>query len=456
MKNKIVLILGVLLVVNAGYSGSRYCPAPNKDSGYVHNNPPLHLPNYSKNDPSGVWSGTWEDLNAVIENAKISCDKGSDGSVRGVSSVFLPATLNDMRKIINHDNRAGWRIFKWETVRKTDDVWLESVWNIFKANIVKYVNDRGAMVVYNTETGRIVSDERFGVKLLWERQTVNLSYLIKGIRLPPGRKKSTTDDMIVEFISCKIRDVDFVARNEDMKIKSIGVTIELDAHLNLYYMINNENIYNQNILTTAINVRLSKSQVSRISYSMLNVWSSLCQTQIKVQQSVVNINSNKFITRPAKSVEIDLSQFSDNMKYIENAWISLNSCIEESLSFEAPENKKQFSVCDIRGIIDRGREIEAEKERREKQFLEKMLKSLENLNDGILRLEAKLQALPIENISVKEMNLIKKRLWRPLCPHLRKSQELSTQVDEETAGIVQKTFSSLEQWITDDNAKFSY
>ena len=37
MKNKIVLILGVLFLVSAVYSGSRYCPAPNKDSGYIHN-----------------------------------------------------------------------------------------------------------------------------------------------------------------------------------------------------------------------------------------------------------------------------------------------------------------------------------------------------------------------------------------------------------------------------------
>ena len=37
MKNKIVLIIGVLFAVNVVYSIGQYCPVPNKNGGYIHN-----------------------------------------------------------------------------------------------------------------------------------------------------------------------------------------------------------------------------------------------------------------------------------------------------------------------------------------------------------------------------------------------------------------------------------
>ena len=277
-------------------------------------------------------------MNAIVEKGK----EGLDGQVR---TILLPATLEDMKNIIARDNRLGWSLSPWSDSSNIGNSWLELLWNKFKVSIVRFVNLNGEMVVYEKKSGRIVLDDRFDMRLLWDKMSINLLTLVNDFSFVRTKPKEISDERILEFLSCKIRGVDLEdSKNMD---KVVAVTIDLDCESNTYHVVNDVSVISNNTINNFhqtnvmfANVRLTYQQVTQIAVALLNVSMNMRVSQTAISRfSSVKVVNNVFTTTPTRSVRVDLSRFEDNIQEIIAACKALNKNLENVIEVsKAPTN----------------------------------------------------------------------------------------------------------------------
>lgn len=461
MHTKVLFAFISILLFNYLYSAVGYDQGRRKISEYspVENNEFNNGISISSTG-NDVWSGSWDELNAIVEKGK----EGLDGQVR---TILLPATLEDMKNIIARDNRLGWSLSPWSDSSNIGNSWLELLWSKFKVSIVRFVNLNGEMVVYEKKSGRIVLDDRFDIRLLWDKMSINLSTVVSGFSFVRTKPKEISDERILEFLSCKIRGVDLEdSKNTNNMNKVVAVTIDLDYESNTYHIVNDVSVINNNTINNFhqtnvmfANVRLTYQQLTQIAVA-LNVSMNMRVSQTAISRSSsVKVVNNVFTTTPTRSVRVDLSQFEDNIQEIIAAYKALNKNLESAIeASKAPTNasKSNCRMADVKGMIARGNAIQAEQRKRWEDGFAEFTQCVTVLNDRTAKLESEFQSLPIENISVKDMNLIRKRVFRPILPYIRKTLEIAKRADPDIADSIIKQFSALEKSISDDDTKFEY
>ena len=459
---KIFLVLIFLSIYNDMYSAVGYNQGKRKIGEYlpVENND-LNSGISISSTGNDVWSGSWDELNAIVE-------KGKDGLEGQIRTTLLPATLEDMKNIIVRDNRLGWSLSPWSDNSSIGNSWLELLWGEFRASIVRFVNLKGEMVVYEKKSGRIVLDDRFDMRLLWENMSINLSTLVKDFSFVRTKPKEISDERILEFLSCKIRGVDLGDnKNINNVNKVVAVTIDFDYKFNTYHIVNDVSVINNNTInnfhqTNVVfaNVRLTYQQVTQIAVALLNVSMNMRVSQTAISRSSsVKVVNNVFTTTPMRCVKVDLSQFEDNIQEIIAAYKALNKNLESAIEASQTTTnsfKLNYRMADVKGMIARGNAIQAEQRKRWEEGFAEFTRCVTVLNDRTAKLESEFQSLPIENISVKDMNLIRKRVFRPILPYIRKTLEIAKRADPDIADSIIKQFSALEKFISDDNTKFEY
>lgn len=153
---------------------------------------------------------------------------------------------------------------------------------------------------------------------------------------------------------------------------------------------------------------------------------------------------------------VDLSQFDQYVQEIILAYKEFNSTLEECVELsETPINisGENAQVTGLRGIVARGNAIEAEKKTRWRKWQTKYEKSIRKLNDKTLALENALQSLKDKDISSDKIIKIRKMLCRPILPYIRKTIEIAKRADSDIADSIINQFSALEKFVSDDNIK---
>lgn len=117
--------------------------------------------------PDSVWSGSRSDLEAIVDEAKANYGHFEDSTHLGRNATMLvPATRGEMEREIALGNSKGWDNSFWDGAHaasaNSDD--SGAIWALkaIGSGVVKYVNSKGDEVVYNKETGQIVSNEKLG------------------------------------------------------------------------------------------------------------------------------------------------------------------------------------------------------------------------------------------------------------------------------------------------------
>ena len=119
--------------------------------------------------PDGIWSGTWDDLNAIVANAERMYGFENTKHLGRNATLLIPATKGDMDLMrLSRGNMDGWYIEKSDGYHhpkyKKGDNRVTAIRLSGKGAVVKYINPTGGEVVYNAETGAIVLDEHLGTK----------------------------------------------------------------------------------------------------------------------------------------------------------------------------------------------------------------------------------------------------------------------------------------------------
>lgn len=118
----------------------------------------------------GEWTGTQADLELIIAKAKENYGFEESKHLGRNATMPVPATLKEMEKEIKkYGNKDGWDGPKmWDGWHnpdaKKEDGWGEAALNSINSGVEKYVNKFGDEVVYDKETGKILSDRHMGTK----------------------------------------------------------------------------------------------------------------------------------------------------------------------------------------------------------------------------------------------------------------------------------------------------
>ena len=118
--------------------------------------------------PTATWSGTMEDLAAIVAQAKANYGFEESKHLGRNATMLIPATLKEMEKEIERGNTAGWETTFWDGAHAqnadSDDWDVKWLMKSFGSGVVKYINPSGGEVVYDAKTGKIVKNEKLGSK----------------------------------------------------------------------------------------------------------------------------------------------------------------------------------------------------------------------------------------------------------------------------------------------------
>ena len=302
MKNKIVF--SVLFSVNVVYSEFQYCPVSNKDSGYIHNG--QLVPKCTENDSPEIWSGSWEDLQAVAKRVKEKFSfETTKHKSRDIASL-KPASKQEMEKHISNGNYQEWSAYIFDSYHEpsdtVDDVLMEVLGSYYmskdvstgtkeekrvsammkftneinkalkflKNKVFKYTNPDGGEVVYDKETGKIILNSRLGTK------NFGKSYEWIGVKIQEYLKtqdwfKYTPQGMSLKVEAAIIREVgkyipgdhfllDVVPHEKDNQYKYAGILFESDSDGRFY------------IVDGQTGKRMTKKQVEDFPTTFSDMW----------------------------------------------------------------------------------------------------------------------------------------------------------------------------------------
>lgn len=301
MKNKIVFIIGVLFAANIVYSEYQYCPVSNKDSGYIHNGP--LMPRCTENDSPEIWSGSWEDLQAVAKRVK---EKFSFETTKHKSRDIVslkPASKQEMEKHISNGNYQEWNEYIFDSYHESPNVvdalkteirkiipvgmvpmldvpiLLNDVMKVIGGKVVKYTTHRGDEVVYSKADGRIILDEQLGTRNFGDnydylgselftkftKQSVN-EIIMNNVQLSSlqplspllSKKLNRVIQLVMEFPTHKERDMD--PHENDNQYKYAGILFESDSDGRFY------------IVDGQTGKRMTKKQVEDFPTTFSDMW----------------------------------------------------------------------------------------------------------------------------------------------------------------------------------------
>ena len=301
MKNKIVFIIGVLFAVNVVYSEFQYCPVSNKDSGYIHNG--QLVPKCTENDSPEIWSGSWEDLQAVAKRVKEKFSfETTKHKSRDIASL-KPASKQEMEKHISNGNYQEWNEYIFDSYHESPNVvdalkteirkiipvgmfpmldvpiLLNDVMKVIGGKVVKYTTHRGDEVVYSKADGRIILDEQLGTRNFGDnydylgselftkftKQSVN-EIIMNNVQLSSlqplspllSKKLNRVIQLVMEFPTHKERDMD--PHENDNQYKYAGILFESDSYGRFY------------IIDGQTGMRMTKKQVEDFPTTFSDMW----------------------------------------------------------------------------------------------------------------------------------------------------------------------------------------
>lgn len=115
-----------------------------------------------------AWSGTMDDLHAVVERAKNQYGFENSKHLGRNATMLAPASLKDMERELVGDNSLQWKWNPWDgwhsPEAQKEDGWLKAGYNSINSGVKKYKNKFGGEAVYDEITGKIVADQHMGTK----------------------------------------------------------------------------------------------------------------------------------------------------------------------------------------------------------------------------------------------------------------------------------------------------
>lgn len=422
MKNKIVFIVGVLFAANAGYSGSQYSADQNNNGGYIFNG-----------ESTEIWSGSWEDLKAVVEDAKEKYGYENFTHLGRNATMLVPANWAQMQLFINRGNPEGWSKYFWDGFHvpeaKKDDDWIEAGIRSFNDRIVKYTNPSGGEVIYDKKTCKIILDKKLGTKNLGYEYTL-LSNVIKEeasivCALNPGCTVAKIVEKLTDewnkFRSHKVKDVTKHSENDQYKYAGILFEVDLDDPTKHY------------IIDGQTGKRMTKNQVKVFPTTMSDMWKNSGPFCVKEDAEIIipsrsnvfnsdlksitrvqgedEVSGIKSLTNNIAKTDVDEAKAMGDKCDVIKAIEQLISCMKErnaavdSVSRRLPKR----SMSDIRGILSCGDAISAESAR----YAERVEKCIETLNVSFLKMEKE-----FSNDSTVQINAIREKRYNSIKPHI--------------------------------------
>ena len=291
MKNKIVFILGILFAANAGYSGSQYSAGQNNNGGYIFNG-----------ESTEIWSGSWEDLKAVVEDAKEKYGYENFTHLGRNATMLVPANWAQMQLFINRGNPEGWSKYFWDGFHvpeaKKDDDWIDAGIRSFNDRIVKYTNPSGGEVIYDKKTCKIILDEKLGTKNLGYEYTL-LSNVIKEeasivCALNPGCTVAKIVEKLTDewnkFRSHKVKDVTKHSENDQYKYAGILFEVDVDNPTK-YYIVDGQT-----------GKRMTKNQVKVFPTTMSDMWKNSGPFCVKEDAKIIIPSRSNVFNSDLKSI----------------------------------------------------------------------------------------------------------------------------------------------------------
>lgn len=291
MKNKIVLILGVLFAVNPGYSGSQYSASQRNNGGYIFNG-----------ESTEIWSGSWEDLKAVVEDAKEKYGYENFTHLGRNATMLVPANWAQMQLFINRGNPDGWSKYFWDGFHvpeaKKEDGLIGAGIRSFNDRIVKYTNPSGGEVIYDKKTCKIILDEKLGTKNLGYEYTL-LSDVIKEeasivCALNPGCTVAKIVEKLTDewnkFRSHEVKDVTKHSKNDQYKYAGILFEIDVDNPTK-YYIVDGQT-----------GKRMTKNQVKVFPTTMSDMWKNSGPFCVKEDAEIIIPSRSNVFNSDLKSI----------------------------------------------------------------------------------------------------------------------------------------------------------
>lgn len=291
MKNKIVLILGALFAVNPGYSGSQYSASQRNNGGYIFNG-----------ESTEIWSGSWEDLKAVVEDAKEKYGYENFTHLGRNATMLVPANWAQMQLFINRGNPDGWSKYFWDGFHvpeaKKEDGLIGAGIRSFNDRIVKYTNPSGGEVIYDKKTCKIILDEKLGTKNLGYEYTL-LSDVIKEeasivCALNPGCTVAKIVEKLTDewnkFRSHEVKDVTKHSKNDQYKYAGILFEIDVDNPTK-YYIVDGQT-----------GKRMTKNQVKVFPTTMSDMWKNSGPFCVKEDAEIIIPSRSNVFNSDLKSI----------------------------------------------------------------------------------------------------------------------------------------------------------